>query len=150
MFVQSGGMAFDMPTGRLDGMISSVQDASDNLPGTTLSAKEMTQQFAQHGLTQDEMVTLAGKSRVIIITIASTYSVSLGTTNSNSSLKEEIQLGLTFCFSCLMGFSIVPPFLFEEFQYRTSVPEAKLDRFEDHELLDHGCCRCTYHWPSSL
>ncbi|CAK9211691.1 unnamed protein product [Sphagnum troendelagicum] len=56
----SGGMAFDMPTGRLDGMISSVQDVSDNLPGTTLSAKEMTQQFAQHGLTQDEMVTLAG------------------------------------------------------------------------------------------
>jgi peroxidase len=73
MSVQSGGMAFDMPTGRLDGMISSVQDASDNLPGTTLSAKEMTQQFAQHGLTQDEMVTLAGKSRAIIITIASTY-----------------------------------------------------------------------------
>jgi hypothetical protein len=45
--------------------------------------------------------------------------------NLNSSLKEEIQLGSTFCFSCLMSFSIVPPFLFEEFQYSTSIPEAK-------------------------
>lgn len=60
---QTGGQMFDMPTGRLDGMISSTESANDNLVSPQSSASELTQKFLAQGLGQDEMITLSGTNK---------------------------------------------------------------------------------------
>lgn len=58
--VLTGGRHFEMPTGRLDGMVSSTASADANLVSTESSARELTQKFLAQGLGQDEMITLSG------------------------------------------------------------------------------------------
>lgn len=49
-----------MPTGRLDGLVSSTASADSGLVSTDTSAQELTQKFLAQGLGQDEMITLSG------------------------------------------------------------------------------------------
>lgn len=59
--MQTGGQHFDMPTGRLDGMVSTADKANNNLVSTRSSATELTRKFLEQGLGQDDMITLSGK-----------------------------------------------------------------------------------------
>ncbi|GMY22075.1 peroxidase 5-like [Fagus crenata] len=53
-----GGISYKVPSGRRDG-ISLIEEATkkNNIPPPTLDAKELEENFAQKGLTLDEMVT---------------------------------------------------------------------------------------------
>ncbi|KAG0593173.1 hypothetical protein M758_1G302700 [Ceratodon purpureus] len=62
--VLTGGKHFDIPTGRLDGLVSSTASADANLVSTDSSAQELTQKFLAQGLGQDEMITLSGAHTV--------------------------------------------------------------------------------------
>ncbi|KAF3432726.1 hypothetical protein FNV43_RR23828 [Rhamnella rubrinervis] len=56
----TGGLGYDVPSGRRDGTVSLASEALTNLPGPAFSADQLTQFFANKGLTQEEMVTLSG------------------------------------------------------------------------------------------
>ena len=60
VFVKTGGQNFQMTTGRLDGTVSDMQTANNDLVSTKSSATELTQKFMSLGLGQDEMITLSG------------------------------------------------------------------------------------------
>lgn len=62
--MQTGGQHFDMPTGRLDGMVSTADNANNNLVSTRSSATELTRKFLEQGLGQDDMITLSGAHTV--------------------------------------------------------------------------------------
>ncbi|XP_057479483.1 peroxidase 5-like [Actinidia eriantha] len=56
----TGGLGYDVPSGRKDGKVSLSSEASANLPAPTFNINQLTQAFANKGLTQEEMVTLSG------------------------------------------------------------------------------------------
>ncbi|XP_059667331.1 peroxidase 5-like [Cornus florida] len=56
----TGGLGYDVPAGRRDGIVSLASEASANLPPPTFNINQLTQNFAKKGLTQEEMVTLSG------------------------------------------------------------------------------------------
>ncbi|XP_020259548.1 peroxidase 5-like [Asparagus officinalis] len=56
----TGGFRYQVPAGRRDGRVSLSSDTFTNLPGPSLGVSQLTQSFANKGLTQDEMVTLSG------------------------------------------------------------------------------------------
>jgi peroxidase len=49
-----------MATGRWDGTVSSMDAANAALPSSKSSVQQLTSQFGNKGLSQDEMVTLSG------------------------------------------------------------------------------------------
>ncbi|GFY84006.1 peroxidase superfamily protein [Actinidia rufa] len=53
-------LGYDVPAGRKDGKVSLSSEASANLPAPTFNVNQLTQAFANKGLTQEEMVTLSG------------------------------------------------------------------------------------------
>ncbi|KAI3508075.1 hypothetical protein L1887_23075 [Cichorium endivia] len=55
----TGGQGYDVPAGRRDGRVSQIADTKA-LPPATSNLNQLTQMFATHGLTQEEMVTLSG------------------------------------------------------------------------------------------
>lgn len=60
MHFQTGGLGYDVPSGRRDGRVSLASEVLTNLPVPTFSADQLTQFFAKKGFTQEEMVTLSG------------------------------------------------------------------------------------------
>ncbi|KAB5524034.1 hypothetical protein DKX38_021783 [Salix brachista] len=60
-FVRTGGISYDVQAGRRDGKVSLIAETSD-LPAPTLNVDELTQSFAKKGLSQEEMVTLSGRT----------------------------------------------------------------------------------------
>ncbi|KAK4836539.1 hypothetical protein QYF36_024465 [Acer negundo] len=56
----TGGLGYDVPAGRRDGRVSLASESNTNLPPPTLTVNQLTQFFANKGLTQEEMVTLSG------------------------------------------------------------------------------------------
>ncbi|KAJ6677447.1 PEROXIDASE [Salix viminalis] len=60
-FDLTGGISYDVQAGRRDGKVSLIAETSD-LPGPTLNVDQLTQSFAKKGLSQEEMVTLSGRT----------------------------------------------------------------------------------------
>lgn len=60
--MQVEGLGYDVPAGRRDGKISLASDTRTDLPPPTFNVNQLTQLFAKKGLTQEEMVTLSGRS----------------------------------------------------------------------------------------
>ncbi|XP_076933140.1 peroxidase 5-like [Bidens hawaiensis] len=58
-FQITGGLGYDVPSGRRDGRVSQVSD-TQALPPATSNLAQLTQSFSTHGLSQEEMVTLSG------------------------------------------------------------------------------------------
>ena len=58
--LQSGGLSWQVPTGRRDGRVSQASDVN-NLPGPGDSVDVQKKKFAAKGLTAQDLVTLVGK-----------------------------------------------------------------------------------------
>lgn len=54
------GLPLTMATGRWDGRVSSMDAANAALPSSKSTVQQLTSQFGNKGLSQDEMVTLSG------------------------------------------------------------------------------------------
>jgi peroxidase len=54
------GLPLNMATGRWDGRVSSMDAANSALPSARSNVQQLTAQFGNKGLSQDEMVTLSG------------------------------------------------------------------------------------------
>ncbi|KAL8148480.1 hypothetical protein AgCh_005742 [Apium graveolens] len=52
----TGGIGYDVPAGRKDGRVSLASEASSSLPAPSDNLNQLTQSFANRGLTQEEMV----------------------------------------------------------------------------------------------
>lgn len=59
--MQSGGLRWEVPTGRKDGRVSRASDA-DNLPAPSDSVDKQKQLFAAKGLNAQDLVTLVGNN----------------------------------------------------------------------------------------
>jgi peroxidase len=55
-----GGIDFEVPAGRRDGLVSNVAEVLDNLPPPFFSASQAVASFAAKNLSVDDMVTLSG------------------------------------------------------------------------------------------
>lgn len=60
VFTQTAGLGYDVPAGRRDGRVSIGSETLTNLPPPSFDVNQLTQNFANKGLTQEEMVTLSG------------------------------------------------------------------------------------------
>jgi peroxidase len=57
---QAGGSTWDVPAGRYDGFVSIASEAVAALPDPTFTVDQLTNAFANVGLSQLDMLTLSG------------------------------------------------------------------------------------------
>ncbi|OEL12637.1 Peroxidase 1 [Dichanthelium oligosanthes] len=60
----TGSVLYQVPTGRRNGRMSNAMEASANLPPFFFTAKQLTNRFAEKGLSMEEMVVLSGAHTV--------------------------------------------------------------------------------------
>ncbi|KQK07348.1 hypothetical protein BRADI_2g34717v3 [Brachypodium distachyon] len=101
--VLSGGLGYQVPSGRRDGQVSTEQNADDNLPGPTSTASQLATGFARKNLTLDDIVILSG-AHTIGVSHCSSFTDRLY--NFNSSDKIDPALSKAYAF-LLKG--ICPP-----------------------------------------
>ncbi|KAH6811607.1 hypothetical protein C2S51_025369 [Perilla frutescens var. frutescens] len=85
----TGGPSYDVEAGRRDGRVSLSSEALTNLPPPTLNVNQLTQAFANKGLTQEEMVTLSG-AHTLGRSHCTSVSNRLYNFNSNSSVDPTL------------------------------------------------------------
>ncbi|KAI4330989.1 hypothetical protein MLD38_029224 [Melastoma candidum] len=56
----SGGIGYDVPAGRKDGLISNLTDTFTNLPPPTDTLQQLVTSFTSKGLTEEDLITLYG------------------------------------------------------------------------------------------
>ena len=56
----AGGIHYDVPGGRFDGRVSLIDEVTKNLPDAFFNVTQLENNFAQKGLSLEEMVTLSG------------------------------------------------------------------------------------------
>ena len=66
--LQSGGLSWQVPTGRRDGHVSQASDVN-NMPAPTDSVDVQKQKFAAKGLNTQDLVTLVGNNEVYTLHI---------------------------------------------------------------------------------
>ncbi|EAY73618.1 hypothetical protein OsI_01506 [Oryza sativa Indica Group] len=59
-YMSNGGVNFDVPAGRLDGIVSSSVDAQNTLPDSKADIGKLIANFAAKGFTPEELVILSG------------------------------------------------------------------------------------------
>ncbi|TVU48581.1 hypothetical protein EJB05_08222, partial [Eragrostis curvula] len=91
--VLTGGSPYRVPAGRRDGNVSAAADAQANLPPPTADVAQLTQAFANNGLSQDEMVTLSG-AHTIGVSHCSSFSSRLSYSNSSTSQDPPLDAAL--------------------------------------------------------
>lgn len=64
--MQSGGVYWDVPAGRRDGRISRASEIVD-IPLPSFNLVQITESFANKGLTQADMVALSGMSSFLLL-----------------------------------------------------------------------------------
>ncbi|KAI6694551.1 hypothetical protein NL676_022261 [Syzygium grande] len=57
---KAGGIYYDIPSGRRDGLISLASEVTQNLPPPSFTVPQLIANFARKGFSVDEMVTLSG------------------------------------------------------------------------------------------
>ncbi|KAF7846664.1 hypothetical protein BT93_L3931 [Corymbia citriodora subsp. variegata] len=60
----TGGLRYDVPSGRRDGRVSLASEVIENLPGAFFDAAQLEANFAKKGLSLRDMVTLSGAHSV--------------------------------------------------------------------------------------
>ncbi|KAJ4802887.1 Peroxidase [Rhynchospora pubera] len=85
----TGGITYDVPSGRRDGTISRASEALANLPPPFADENTLTQMFANKGLSQDDMVTLSG-AHTIGQAHCSSFSSRLNNFSPNSSTDPTL------------------------------------------------------------
>ncbi|KAI3918308.1 hypothetical protein MKX01_041628 [Papaver californicum] len=90
--LRTGGIGYDVPAGRKDGTVSLALETID-LPRPTFNVDQLTQNFVNKGLTQEEMVTLSGTH-----TIGRSHCTSFRDRlyNFNATVNQDPSLDVTY------------------------------------------------------
>ncbi|KAM0926682.1 hypothetical protein ACQ4PT_003670 [Festuca glaucescens] len=86
--VLTGGSPYAVPAGRRDGNVSEASDAQNNLPPPTANVADLTQAFANKGLSQEDMVTLSG-AHTIGLSHCSSFSARLQGYNATTGTGQD-------------------------------------------------------------
>nr|XP_025882768.1 peroxidase 2-like [Oryza sativa Japonica Group]XP_025882769.1 peroxidase 2-like [Oryza sativa Japonica Group] len=62
--LSNGRVRFDVPAGRLDGVVSSAYEAQAELPDPTFTIRQLIDNFARKNFTVEELVVLSGAHSV--------------------------------------------------------------------------------------